>query len=166
MKYLHYAPSNRRVAGTVTGTWKLPPPILKYFRSESYVYWAVHHLDGWIKRNQLDVTCSIISLFTALHVSDINTPILRRLRLIGWVISCVVLFWFDVRWCYVVVWMGWCGVVSTLNQNNTTHEITHQIRRNLLRMDVLTSETCWGVNNEIIKQVTSSWYLFIQLSQY
>jgi len=29
-------------------------------------------------------------------------------------------------------------------------------------MEVLTSETCWAVNNEIIKQVTSSWSLFIQ----
>ena len=48
----------------------------------------------------------------------------------------------------------------TLNQSNTTHEITHQISRKLLRMDVLTSETCWAVNNEIIKQVTSSWSLF------
>jgi len=28
-------------------------------------------------------------------------------------------------------------------------------------MDVLTSETCWALNNEIIKQVTSSWSLFI-----
>ena len=30
-------------------------------------------------------------------------------------------------------------------------------------MDVLTSETCWALNNEIIKQVTPSWSLFIQL---
>ena len=30
-------------------------------------------------------------------------------------------------------------------------------------MDVLTSETCLAVNNEIIKQVTASWSLFIQL---
>jgi len=30
-------------------------------------------------------------------------------------------------------------------------------------MDVLTSETCWALNNEIIKQVTSSWSLSIQL---
>ena len=29
-------------------------------------------------------------------------------------------------------------------------------------MDVLTSETCWAVSNEIIKQVTSSWSLLIQ----
>ena len=63
-----------------------------------YVYWTVHHLDSWIKRDQLDVTCFIISLFTAQHVSDVNT-----------------------------------------------------------------SATCWALNNEIIKQVTSSWSLFIQL---
>ena len=31
-------------------------------------------------------------------------------------------------------------------------------------MDVLTSETCWALNKEIIKQVTSSWSLFTQLS--
>ena len=72
----------------------------------------------------------------------------------------------------VTLWFGWGGVVSvcrlkhqhTSYQNNTTHEITHQISRKLLRMDVLTSETCWAVNNEIIKQATSSWSLFIQLS--
>ena len=63
-----------------------------------YVYWTMHHLDSWIKRDQLDVTCFIISLFNAQHV-----------------------------------------------------------------LDVLTTETCWALNNEIIKQVTSSWSLFILL---
>ena len=29
----------------------------------SYVYWNVHHLDIWMKIDQLDVTCFIISLF-------------------------------------------------------------------------------------------------------
>ena len=67
------------------------------------VYWTVHHLDSWIKRDQLDVTCFIISLFNAQHISDVNTSILRSLRLIWWVIAWVVLFWFDVCWCYVVV---------------------------------------------------------------
>jgi len=47
----------------------------------------------------------------------------------------------------------------TSNQSNTTHEITQQISRKLLRMDVLTSETRWALNNEIIKQVASSWSL-------
>ena len=44
----------------------------------------------------------------------------------------------------VTLWFGWGGVVSgcRLNQSNTTHEITQQISRKLLRMDVLTSETC------------------------
>ena len=32
-----------------------------------------------------------------------------------------------------------------------------------LEMDVLTFETRWAVNSEIIKQVTSSWSIFIQL---
>ena len=77
---------------------------------ESYVYWTVHHLDSWIKRGQLDVTCFIISLFNAGHVSDVNTSILRSLRLICWVISWVVLLWFDVCWCYVVIWLWWCGI--------------------------------------------------------
>ena len=66
----------------------------------------------WIKIDQLDVTCFIISLFTAQHVSDVSTSIFRSLRLICWVISCVVLPWFDVCWCYGVVRLGWCGVVS------------------------------------------------------
>ena len=46
---------------------------------------------SWIKIDQLDVTCFIISLFNAQHVSDVNTSILRSLRLICWVISWVVL---------------------------------------------------------------------------
>ena len=61
-------------------------------------------------RDKLDVTCFIISLFNAQHVSDVNTSILRSLRLICWVISWVVLLWFDVCWCYVVVWLWWCGI--------------------------------------------------------
>jgi len=137
----------------------------------------------WIKRDQLDVTCFIISLFTAQHVSGVNTSILRSLRLICWVIAWVVWFWFDVCWCcVVVVWCpdtGWSTTQPaygyhttttqhqhTSNQNHTTHAITHQISNKLLRMDVLTSETCWEVNNEIIKQVTSSRSLFIQLSRW
>jgi len=146
---------------------------------------------SWIKRDQLDVTSFIISLFNTQHVSDVNTSILRSLRLICSVISWVVLIWFDVCWCYVVVWLWWSGirmqaealqclslhtdttppqpnhnVTPTHIEPNTTHEVTQRISRKLLRMDVLTSETCWALNKEIIKQVTSSWSLFIQLSRW
>ena len=38
------------------------------------------------------------------------------------------------------------------------------VSRKLLKMNVLTFKTCWAVNSEIIKQVTSSWSIFIQLS--
>ena len=57
----------------------------------------------------------------------VNTPLLRRhkhkiyfllsatSRLFFWkiphlLVEWVVLFWFDVCWCYVMVWLGWCGI--------------------------------------------------------
>ena len=43
-----------------------------------------------VKRDQLDVTCFIITLFSAQHVSDVNTSILKSLRLIRRVTSWVV----------------------------------------------------------------------------
>ena len=76
----------------------------------SYVYRTVHHLDSWVKRDQLDVTCFIISLLNAQHVSDVNTSIFRSLRLMCWVISWVALIWFDVCWSCVVVWLWWCDI--------------------------------------------------------
>ena len=95
-----------------------------------------------------------ISLFNAQHVSNVNTSIFRSLRLICCVSSRVVLLWYDVCWCYVVVWLGWCGILMQPEaplslHNNTTHVTTQQISRKLLRMDVLTPETCWALNNEI-----------------
>ena len=149
-------------------------------------------LNSLIKRDQLDVTCFIILLFNAQHVSDVNTSILKSLRLMCWVISLVVLLWFDVCWCYVVVWLGWCGIrmqaqalkCFSLHKDTTPPQPNHnvtpthiepeqynpwnntKISRKLLRMDVLTSETCWALNNEVIKQVTSSWSLFIELSRW
>jgi len=62
-------------------------------RMFSVMFWLLHKPtncdtqedtkpDGWIRRDQLDVTCFIISLFNAQHVSDVNTSILRSLRLI------------------------------------------------------------------------------------
>jgi len=74
------------------------------------VYWTVHHLDTWIKIDQLDVTCFIISLFTAQLVSNVSTSIFRGLRLI--------VDLFHVLYCSgsmcvgVMVWFSWGGVVS------------------------------------------------------
>jgi len=137
----------------------------------------VHHLDSWIKRDQLDVTCFFISLFNAQHVSVVNTSILRSLRRICWVISWVVMFWFDACWCYVVVWLGF-----SLHPDTTPPLPNHNLTPTRIEPDqynpwnnsrnksqvpedgLLTSETCRALNNEIKKQVTSSWSLFIQLS--
>jgi len=35
---------------------------------------------------------------------------LKHYLLMCWVISWVVLIWFDVCLCYVVVWLWWCGI--------------------------------------------------------
>jgi len=69
----------------------------------SYVYWTVHHLDSWVKGDQLDAICFIITLFSAQHVSDVNTAILRSLRLIRRVTSWVV----SGSMCVGVPYAGW-----------------------------------------------------------
>ena len=89
-------------------TLKVDTALLFVFFPPPYVYWTMHHLDSWIKRDQLDVTCFIISLFNAQHVSDVITSILRSLRLICWVIWWVVLLCFSVGSCHVVVCLWWC----------------------------------------------------------
>ena len=87
--------------------------------------------NSWVKRDQLDVTCFIISLFNAQHVSDVNTSILMSLWLICWVISWVVLLWFSVCWCYVVVWLWWCGIhmqaEALLHTDTTPPQPNHNV---------------------------------------
>ena len=100
------------------------------------------HIDtNWIKIDQLDVTCFIISLFTA-----------------GWSIMCFGLHKDTTppQPNHTVT-----PIHIEPEQYNTWNKST--ISRKLLNMDVLTFETCWAVNSEIIKQVTSSWSVFIQL---
>ena len=85
-------------------------PIFLYSIFPSQVYWTVHHLDIWIKIDKLDVTCFIISLFTAQHVSNVSASIFKSVRLI--------VDLFHVLCCSgslcvgVKVWFGWGGVVS------------------------------------------------------
>jgi len=83
-----------------------------------YVYWIVHHLDSWVKRDQLDATYFIITLFSAQHVSDVNTSILRSLRLIRWVTSWVV----SGSMCVgVTLQFGYGGVVSVCRMKHYSY---------------------------------------------
>ena len=100
---------------------------------KSYVYWTMHHLDSLIKIDQLDVTCVIISLFTAQHVLNVSTSIFRSLRLI--------VDLFHVLYCSgsmcvgVTLWFGWGGVVSLcrLKHGSSVCFLTDSyIRRQLL----------------------------------
>jgi hypothetical protein len=138
---------------------------------------------SWIKIGQLGVTCFIISLFTAQHVSNVSTSIFRSL---GLIVDLFHVLYCSGSMCVgVTVWFGWGGVKcfslhkdTTSPQPNHTLTPTHiepeqhntwnkfTISRKLLKMDVPTFETCWAVNSEIIKQVTSSCSIFIQLSRW
>jgi hypothetical protein len=88
----------------------------------------------------------------------------------------------------VTLWSGWGGAVSlcrlkqcfSLHKDTTPPQPSHTVTpthiepeqfdtwnkstiiRKLLKMDVLTFETCWAVNSEKIKQVISSWSIFIK----
>ena len=77
---------------------------------ESYVYWTVHHLDSRIKRDQLDVTCFVISLFNAQHVSDVNTQSSGACDLFVELFHR--LYGSGTMRVGVTVWFGWGGVVS------------------------------------------------------
>jgi hypothetical protein len=73
--------------------------------------WCVaNYIKAWIKIDQLDVTCFIISLFTAQHVSNVSTSIFRSLRLI--VDLFRVLYCSGSMCVGVTVWLGWGDVVS------------------------------------------------------
>ena len=121
----------------------------------------------WIKIDQLDVTWFIISLFTAQHVSNVSTSNFRNLRLI------VDLFREYAGWsaASACVWIPLHPRRTTPvtpthiepEQYNPWDKFT--ISRKLLKMNVLTFETCWAENSEIIKQMTSSWSIFIELSR-
>jgi len=70
------------------------------------------YIDIWIKRDQLDVTCFIISLFNAQHVSDVNTSIHQELAtyLSSYFMGCIAL----VR-CVLVLCCGLAVVVWYLH---------------------------------------------------
>ena len=92
-----------------------------YYRTASILNGIWH---SWIKRDQLDVTCFLISLLTAQHVSDVNTSILRSLRRICCVISCVVLLCYDVV-CSGMMWYPDVGF--SLHPDTTPPQPNHKV---------------------------------------
>jgi len=78
----------------------------------------------------------------AQHVSDINTSIVRSLRLCWWITTSVVLF--SVRCVFgALVWLVLDGVRFAGFSLQNEHHLIHQHSRKLLMMDILMSETCW-----------------------
>ena len=56
--------------------------LCRKFCGKQNEYYSILQYKNVLNRDELDVTCFIISLFAAQHVSDVNTSILRSLRLI------------------------------------------------------------------------------------
>jgi len=85
----------------------------------------MHYLDSWIKIDQLDVTSFIISLFTAQHVSNVSTSILRSLRL---TVDLLNGLYCSGSMCVGdTLWFGWGGVVLYLDTGWSLHPDTTQV---------------------------------------
>ena len=103
----------------------------------------------------------LFHLLCAQHVSDINIPIFKSLRLCWWITTSVVFF--SVR-CVLefLLRLIFGGVLlqpakrtppnisrnkssnTQRTENKTTDVVIHQHSRRLLKMDTLLSETCWA----------------------
>ena len=120
----------------------LPQDTIFFFRS-------------WVKRGQLDATCFIITLFSAQHVSDVNTSILRSLRLIRKVTSWIV----SGSMCVgVPLQCGYGGVVfvcslkhySLLNYQDDARSNKHKILVSYFtKIKVFTRRRIWRALNHI-----------------
>ena len=90
--------------------WRNHPKHVEQFTDKIncvYLHPVGHLLIYWIKTDQLDVTCFIISPFTAQHVSNVSTSIFRSLRLIVGLLH--VLYCSGSMCVGVTVWFGWGG---------------------------------------------------------
>ena len=85
--------------------------------------------------------------------------------LVSYCVGYIVLIWGVLVLCSGIgCW--WCGIrvqaEPGLNSAQYSLQNNKPSSRKILKMDVLTSETCWAVI-DIIKQVSSSWFTFIQI---
>ena len=118
-------------------------------RNITEICYCEYNFRSWIKRDQLNVTCFIISLFNAQHVSDVNTSILRSLQLMCCVILWVVLLWFDACCCYVVVWLGWCGICMQAEADTTPPQPNRSVTPNEYCFSLQTDTTPLQPNHNV-----------------
>ena len=114
----------------------------QYHTSAAWHFWRIS--------DQLDVTSYYVlfHFLCAQHVSDINTSIIRSLRLFYCITTLVV--------CSCIRVAGFNQLHGyhpnpttpkfqhTSNQEHTTNVVIQQNSRRLLMMDILMSETCWA----------------------
>jgi len=91
-------------------------------KGDHYAYWTVHHCNSWRIKDQLDVTCYLISLLMYSTCFGRCAPA-----------------------CNTDTTQTQPHHISDTQrtENNTTDVVIQQHSRKLLIMDILISETCW-----------------------
>ena len=62
---------------------------------KSYIYWTVHHRNGWKQKTNLMPLAILFHFLCAQHVWDINISIIRSLRMFCWITALVMCSWFE-----------------------------------------------------------------------
>jgi len=121
----------------------------------TYVYWTVHHLDSWIKIDQL----MSLALFFAQHVSNVSTS--------SGACDCVWVYRSGSMCVGVTVWFGWGGVVSlcrlrhclSLHNDTTPPQPNHTVTPTYIEPERYThtqsqapEDVCTSIRNMLSKK--------------
>jgi len=117
----------------------------------SYAYWTVHHLDIWIKVDQLDDTCFICTRIPhhqqTIPLHNTSTPQVSLHNATNSLVQPALGYHITNRQSRYIT------PTRLKSAQYSLHNATSSRMR--LKMDVLTSETCWAVDNKasVIKLV-------------
>ena len=116
------------------------------------------------------MTLALLCQFTAQHVSDVNTFIFRSLRLLG-ALLCR-LYCADLKRVGVIqpalgyhITNSQSRYITPTRLKSAQYSLHNnaQSSRNILKMDVLKSETCWAVNLHNKTSVIKLIYLYLNI---
>jgi len=103
------------------------------------VYWTVHHCDRWQMKKLTRCHSSLLFYFLeAQHVSGVNMPIFRSLRLCCWTTTA------SAEADSLDTTLAEPNSNTQQIKNETANVVVQQHSRKLLKMGILMPETCWA----------------------